>query len=113
SQLEAEEEDFPALEAGDSGKNRGDVPSAPKVAWDRMVTTAAQMLGDTESKPTRTDPEQFRQAMVVIHPQHGLGKITALSGEGAKRTATVRFVTGEEARFRLAFSELRPAPKPG
>lgn len=113
SQLEGDEDEFPTIEAGESGEKRVDLPSAPKVAWDRMVTTAAEMLGSAETKPTRTDPEQFRQAMVVIHPQHGLGKITALSGEGAKRTATVRFVTGEEARFRLAFSELRPAQKQG
>jgi DNA helicase II / ATP-dependent DNA helicase PcrA len=104
-----EEQEFSQIEGGESGEIAVEVPSSPKLDWNKMVTTAADMLGGSEAKPQRTDPEQFRQSMVVIHPQHGLGKITALSGEGAKRTATVQFVTGEEAKFRLAFSELRPA----
>ena len=29
--------------------------------------------------------------MVVIHPEYGLGKIIALGGSGAKRSATVQF----------------------
>jgi DNA helicase-2/ATP-dependent DNA helicase PcrA len=47
--------------------------------------------------------------MVVTHPQYGPGKILALSGEGARRTATVRFPTAGEKKFMLEHSPLRPA----
>jgi DNA helicase-2/ATP-dependent DNA helicase PcrA len=48
--------------------------------------------------------------MTVQHPQYGAGTIIALSGDGPKRTATVRFLsTGEERKFRLLFSDLTPA----
>ena len=71
--------------------------------------TAAEMAGHTVS-PAPCPPESFRQGMVVTHPEYGLGKIVALGGSGAKRSATVQFAGGENTRrFRLAFSPLRPA----
>jgi DNA helicase-2/ATP-dependent DNA helicase PcrA len=58
----------------------------------------------------RVSPEVFHQGMVVRHPQYGLGKIVALSGNGIKRKATVLFATGAgEKRFLLIHSPLRPA----
>ena len=48
--------------------------------------------------------------MVVEHPQYGPGTIIALSGEGPKRNAVVRFFGDQSERtFRLAFSDLTPA----
>jgi DNA helicase-2/ATP-dependent DNA helicase PcrA len=47
--------------------------------------------------------------MAVMHPEHGLGKIVALSGAGKGRRATVRFATAGEKRFVLSHSPLRPA----
>jgi DNA helicase-2/ATP-dependent DNA helicase PcrA len=48
--------------------------------------------------------------MAVEHPQYGTGTIIALSGNGPKRTATVRFFqSGDERKFRLLFSDLTPA----
>jgi DNA helicase-2/ATP-dependent DNA helicase PcrA len=48
--------------------------------------------------------------MLVQHPEYGLGKIIALSGNGPKRTATVAFATGAgQKRFILVHSKLRPA----
>ena len=74
------------------------------------LTTAAALAGDDEA-PTNVeplDPNVFTQGMRVMHPEFGLGKIVALSGNGKQRTATVNFVTNGERTFVLAFSPLRP-----
>jgi len=72
------------------------------------MMTAAEMLGDGAPK-VHTNPDHFRQDMLVNHPDHGPGKIIALSGEGRKRKATVQFFNGEPAAtIHLAFSNLSP-----
>jgi DNA helicase-2/ATP-dependent DNA helicase PcrA len=76
-----------------------------------QVTTAAALAGVTESVETRVPPDVFTQGMTVVHPEHGVGKIVALSGSGKNRRATVRFVTAGEKRYILAHSPLRPAGK--
>ena len=75
------------------------------------LTTAAQMAdGTTETPATGASPETFRLNMVVSHPDHGLGKVIALSGRGDKRKATVQFFQETTHRkFVLRFSALRPA----
>jgi len=75
-------------------------------------THSANSRGRTKRRETedRVDPEMFELAMVVKHPEYGLGKIVALSGSDDKRTATVQFVGGAgEKKFRLAHSPLQPA----
>lgn len=72
-----------------------------------QVTTAAELAGTAETF-NRVSPDVFAQGMAVMHPEHGLGKIVALSGAGKKRRATVRFATAGEKRFVLAHSPLRP-----
>jgi hypothetical protein len=48
--------------------------------------------------------------MAVVHPEHGLGKVVALSGVGKKRTATVNFAVGAvQRKFVVIHSPLRPA----
>ena len=70
--------------------------------------TAADLL--TKSTKPRISPNVFRHGMAVEHPQYGGGTIIALSGDGPKRTATVRFFQdGQERKFRLIFSDLAPA----
>lgn len=76
-----------------------------------QVTTAAQLAGDKSETAYRAEPDSFAQGMAVVHPEHGLGKIVALSGAGKNRRATVRFATAGEKRFVLAHSPLRPAGK--
>jgi DNA helicase II / ATP-dependent DNA helicase PcrA len=72
------------------------------------LTTAAALLA--KNALPRISPNAFRHGMAVEHPQYGAGTILALSGDGPKRTATVRFLQdGEERKFRLIFSELVPA----
>ena len=77
------------------------------------VMTAAEMVSAAAPKLPPVDPELFELAMVVTHPEYGLGKIVALSGSRDKRTASVQFAgPAGEKKFRLAFSNLRPAGKP-
>jgi DNA helicase-2/ATP-dependent DNA helicase PcrA len=71
------------------------------------LTTAAELLAKHE-KP-RISPNIFRHGMSVEHPQYGAGTVIALSGDGPKRTATVKFCgDGQERKFRLIFSDLTP-----
>jgi DNA helicase-2/ATP-dependent DNA helicase PcrA len=71
------------------------------------LTTAAELLA-RQSQP-RVSPNAFRHGMTVEHPQYGAGTIIALSGDGPKRTATVRFMKDDaERKFRLIFSDLVP-----
>ncbi|MCH2115398.1 MAG: UvrD-helicase domain-containing protein [Pirellulales bacterium] len=73
------------------------------------ITTAAQMAGDGIDRLGHVSPDAFAQGMAVVHPEHGLGKIVALSGSGKNRRATVGFATAGEKRFVLVHSPLRPA----
>jgi len=74
------------------------------------LTTAAELQRANDAKPGQVSPELFVLGMVVRHPEYGLGKVLALSGNGIRRTATVAFASGAgEKRFMLASSQLRPA----
>jgi DNA helicase-2/ATP-dependent DNA helicase PcrA len=50
--------------------------------------------------------------MLVTHPEYGPGAIVALSGAGAKRTATIQFFNAGQKKFRLAQSPLAPMKPP-
>jgi DNA helicase-2/ATP-dependent DNA helicase PcrA len=85
-----------------------------KTSWKvvaAQVTTAAALAGAVEPVEARVPPDAFTQGMTVVHPEHGVGKIVALSGSGKNRRATVRFVTAGEKRYILSHSPLRPAGK--
>jgi DNA helicase-2/ATP-dependent DNA helicase PcrA len=90
-------------------------PGAGQTASVPALKTAAAMLaesGDAATGGERVPPDLFTLGMTVIHPDYGIGKIAALSGSGAKRTATVNFASGAGVKkFRLAHSPLRPAGK--
>lgn len=78
------------------------------------LTTAAELAGTEMAGPNardtdRVSPDRFTQGMVVTHPELGVGKIVALSGEGAQRKATVAFATAGQRRFVIAQSPLKPA----
>jgi DNA helicase-2/ATP-dependent DNA helicase PcrA len=91
-----------------------DVEFAPPPQSFRLTTAAAMMEPATATtaavaKPA-VPPDAFQQGMVVRHPDYGLGKITAIDGQGAKRAATVLFASAAgERRFYLAHSSLVPA----
>ncbi len=70
--------------------------------------TAADLASDGSDAPT-VSPDVFRQDMVVIHPEYGVGKIVAVGGSGVRRSASVKFSDDIGTRnFRLAYSPLRP-----
>ena len=98
-------------------------PPAPKSSTAPLpLTTGAQLA--TASAPAaakrqspsadpsigQVPPEVFRVGMPVLHPVYGLGKISALSGSGKNRTATVNFAQHmSQKKFVLSASPLRPA----
>ena len=96
--------------------NNGDqLDFAPEKFAGVRLTTAAAMAEPAaaptsiSSRPTIA-PDVFFQGMVVQHPSYGLGKITAISGIGPKRSATVTFAAGAgERKFLLIHSQLSPA----
>jgi DNA helicase-2/ATP-dependent DNA helicase PcrA len=73
------------------------------------VTTAAKLAREDAPAAAGADPDAFAHGMTVMHPDHGPGKIIALSGSGKNRRATVQFATAGQRRFILAHSPLRPA----
>jgi DNA helicase-2/ATP-dependent DNA helicase PcrA len=74
-----------------------------------QVTTAAKLAREDAPAAAGADPDAFAHGMTVMHPDHGPGKIIALSGSGKNRRATVQFATAGQRRFILAHSPLRPA----
>ncbi|NLE38851.1 MAG: UvrD-helicase domain-containing protein, partial [Pirellulaceae bacterium] len=82
-------------------------PAAVNVAG---LMTAAEMAGEGGVEPV--SPDVFHQDMLVRHPQHGLGRIVALSGSGDGRKATVDFASAAgRKKFVLASSPLRPVQR--
>jgi len=74
------------------------------------LTTAAELHRVQTAEAPRVPPEAFHQGMVVRHPEYGLGKVVALSGNGIRRTATIAFASAAgQRKFMLASSNLRPA----
>ena len=91
-----------------------DEPASPRPKRQKSATltsglvTGADLLNQ-QSRP-RVSPSVFKHGMTVEHPEYGPGTIVALSGEGVKRNAVVRFFSDQAERsFRLAFSDLVPA----
>ncbi len=83
--------------------------TTPEPLMTAALTTAAEMVGDAVDDRAAAATDRFVQGMAVTHPEHGLGKIVALSGDGPRRKATVAFVTAGEKKFVLSKSPLRPA----
>jgi DNA helicase II / ATP-dependent DNA helicase PcrA len=85
----------------------------PRKERDKLLTsglmTASDLLSKQDPNKRKVPVNAFKHGMNVTHPEHGLGTITALSGEGPKRTATVHFFDdGQERKFRLIFAQLEP-----
>jgi DNA helicase-2/ATP-dependent DNA helicase PcrA len=92
----------------------GDERARPRKA-DRRKTlairlmTAAEMLPAPRANHAALSPDEYQQGMVVRHPEHGPGKIVALSGHGDKRTATVQFFNeAGQIKYILLHSNLQP-----
>ncbi|HYW81251.1 MAG TPA: UvrD-helicase domain-containing protein [Thermoguttaceae bacterium] len=76
-----------------------------------QLTTAAELANGGAPSPT-ISPDAFHQDMLVRHPEHGLGRIIAISGSGAARKATIDFASpAGRKRFILSSSPIRPVKK--
>ncbi len=103
-----DETDAVDIEAGATGSAPAD--SAGLLAAAGPLITAAELHRLQSAESPRVPPDAFHQGMVVRHPEYGLGKVVALSGSGARRSATVAFASGAgQKKFMLAQSSLRPA----
>jgi DNA helicase-2/ATP-dependent DNA helicase PcrA len=81
----------------------------PKLDQRFSLMSGAEMLTRQAESGPRFAPHLFKHGMHVLHPEHGLGTIVALGGEGPKRTATVHFEKEDrERRFFLIHSKLEP-----
>lgn len=91
---------------------RRESPEVTRPAFSLQLTTAAEMANGGASPAV--SPDEFFQGMLVRHPQHGLGRVVALSGAGFSRKATVDFPTSAgRLKFVLANSALRPVKDRG
>ncbi len=83
----------------------------PKPALDKRFSlmSGVELASRQAESGPRYAPHLFKHGMHVLHPEHGLGEIVALGGEGPKRTATVRFQNdNRERRFFLIHAKLEP-----
>ena len=83
----------------------GNAPAPATIAFPGIMT-GAEIAAKNKSR-TRLHPEAHQVGMKVLHEVHGLGTIVGMTGNGAKRTATIDFEIGGEKSFRLAFVSLR------
>ncbi len=86
------------------GEEKGD-PSPATIAFPGIMT-GAEVAAQSKSR-TRLHPEAHQVGMKVLHDVHGVGTIVGMTGNGAKRTATIDFEVGGEKSFRLAFVSLQ------
>lgn len=106
-----DEEVYEQIPASSDAPESAPPPATLKIAAS-AVTTAAEMAGSEKPKVKKTprvSPDVFAHGMTVVHPEFGPGKITALSGSGSARKATVQFATAGERKFVLAYADLKPA----
>jgi len=84
----------------------GTKPAVSNMPPGVRLTTAAQLAGQQSPAPS---PDDFHHGMLVMHAELGLGRVVALSGAGAERTATVDFISPpRRCKFRLLDGALRP-----
>jgi DNA helicase II / ATP-dependent DNA helicase PcrA len=128
--VHAEHDDAHHYEEASRGASAPGIEVAPATAHEpppnwhmasAQLKTAAQLagakpplgreLGAERQAASGISPEAFVQGMTVMHPEHGPGKIIALSGSGKNRRATVQFAASGQRSYILIHSPLRPASK--
>jgi len=95
-------------------------PAMPEHLVDKDVSeethtkdSGKQPCSNDDSLNHATDPNAFVIGMIVSHPEHGLGKVIALSGSTTRRIATIQFFQGRKQRtFHLATSPLTSVSSP-
>lgn len=95
-------------------------PAIPEHLVDKDVSeeihtndSGKQPCSKDDSPNHTTDLNAFVIGMIVSHPEHGLGKVIALSGSTTQRIATIQFFQGRKQRtFHLATSPLARVGSP-
>ncbi|MFK7767739.1 MAG: ATP-dependent helicase [Mariniblastus sp.] len=87
----------------DRGTSKKKLPKMPRIVTAAQLATEQEAMGSFQ----RLDPKGYKLGMEVEHPEYGDGTITGLTGDGAKRTATIEFTKLGTKRFRLSFCNLR------
>jgi DNA helicase-2/ATP-dependent DNA helicase PcrA len=85
-------------------------PAVPPAAF-RLTTAAALAEMAAGAAPPAAGPpdlDAFRPGVLVVHPQYGIGRISAIEGAGPNRKGKVAFTIAGEKVFVLAKSPLRP-----
>ena len=75
------------------------------------LITAADLRGGSKAgtqPPASTTGSSWTTGMMVVHPEYGIGRITALAGMGEGRKAKIAFTVGGERTFLLSKTPLRP-----
>jgi DNA helicase II / ATP-dependent DNA helicase PcrA len=88
--------------------------SAPR---EFRLTTAAALAGSLGGivpggARAQINLDAFQIGVLVVHPDYGLGRITATEGEGTGRKGKVAFAVGPARTFVFAKSPLKPMSKP-
>ncbi len=86
-------------------------PAAIQEAGEPSPRPAAEGVAKGTGMSTATDPDQFFEGMVVLHPTYGPGKVEQLTGRGPNRRAAVQFPGHGRKSFVIAKSPLRPTGK--
>jgi DNA helicase-2/ATP-dependent DNA helicase PcrA len=76
----------------------------------RLTTAAAlaEMAAGAAPPPAGPpDLDAFQPGVLVVHPQYGIGRISAIEGAGPNRKGRVAFTIAGEKVFILAKSPLR------
>jgi DNA helicase II / ATP-dependent DNA helicase PcrA len=81
------------------------------------LTTAAALAGSLGGivpggAHAQINLDAFQIGVLVVHPEYGLGRITATEGEGTGRKGKVAFAVGPARTFVFAKSPLKPMRKP-
>jgi DNA helicase-2/ATP-dependent DNA helicase PcrA len=98
------------------GWGRSDSPPRPAVApaTFRLTTAAALAEMAAGAAPPAAGPpdlDAFQPGVLVVHPQYGIGRISAIEGAGPNRKGKVAFTIAGEKTFVLAKSPLRPVSR--
>jgi DNA helicase-2/ATP-dependent DNA helicase PcrA len=105
-------DDQTAWEAPDESPDPAQSSCEPRVVAAAVapLSTAADLHATGAAEVREVSADEFHQGMLVRHPEYGLGKVIALGGSGARRSATVAFASDAgQKKFILRHSPLRPA----
>ena len=79
-------------------------PKSPP-GFPRLMTGAE--MESKRSTDIRLHPDKHEIGMVVLHDEYGVGTIVDMTGNGAKKTATIEFEEEGRKSFRLAYVNLQ------